>query len=33
MYLLNMTLTLSTALSPQTDGIAEVMNHTMEQLL
>ena len=29
----DMTLTFSMALHPQTDGMAEVTNHTMEQLL
>ena len=31
--LLDMTLIFSRALHPQTDGIAEVMNFTMEQIL
>ena len=33
MSLLDMTLTFSIASHPQTNGIAEVMNYTMEQLL
>ena len=33
MSLLVMTLTFSMASHPQTDGMAEVTNHTMEQLL
>ena len=33
MSLLDMTLTFSMALHPQTDGMAEVKNHTMEYLL
>ena len=33
MSLLDTTLTFSMASHPQTDGIAEVTNHTMEQLL